>query len=101
MQSPDLKRNLITYDQKIPWTGNWLNALKYDLKSLHFSEKLPNGTKPKTTPEPCPIGLYACRDRTACVQFTNVCDFEKNCNDNSDEDVCGMLIFKKIYISFM
>ncbi|XP_036360425.1 MAM and LDL-receptor class A domain-containing protein 1-like isoform X2 [Octopus sinensis] len=53
------------------------------------NEKLPNGTEPKTTPNPCPIGLYACRDRTGCIQYTNVCDFEKNCNDNSDEDVCG------------
>uniref|UniRef100_A0A0L8FMM2 MAM domain-containing protein n=1 Tax=Octopus bimaculoides TaxID=37653 RepID=A0A0L8FMM2_OCTBM len=53
------------------------------------NEKLPNGTEPKTTPRPCPIGLYSCRDGTGCIQYTNVCDFEKNCNDKSDEDVCG------------
>ncbi|GAB1608585.1 hypothetical protein Ahia01_001142700 [Argonauta hians] len=58
-------------------------------------KKLPNGTKPTQPSKMCPIGLYQCRDKSGCIQYGNLCDFQINCRDKSDEDVCGDCNFEE------
>ncbi|XP_025084894.1 MAM and LDL-receptor class A domain-containing protein 2-like isoform X1 [Pomacea canaliculata] len=58
------------------------------------SDPLPTGFSPlPTQPVPCSANQFAC-DGNHCIPQTQVCDFQQQCNDGSDELMCGDCTFE-------
>ncbi|KAH9361357.1 hypothetical protein HPB48_019773 [Haemaphysalis longicornis] len=56
-----------------------------------YNDALPN---PPPPPMPqCKPAQYACRDG-GCIPYQQVCDFEPDCLDGSDEEMCGPCSFE-------
>ena len=56
--------------------------------ALVLPETLPSGTAVATTANPCGAGYFLCK-LGGCVAQSQVCDFNQDCNDGSDEASCG------------
>lgn len=58
-------------------------------------------TPPMTTPQPSVCGTnFECKYQTQCVDVSKVCDFEFDCTDKSDEEMCGTCDFEKSECGF-
>lgn len=69
---------------------------------LDDAATLPTGaTDPATTTRPSACGTnFQCKSQTQCVDASKVCDFEYDCDDNSDEEMCGTCDFEKSMCGF-
>ena len=67
---------------------------------LSNNPSLPVGTTvlPPTTLEPCPNPLDFKCDDGQCIPEEHVCDFETQCNDETDERYCGKCQMSKVNI---
>uniref|UniRef100_A0A3Q3AQH4 Uncharacterized protein n=1 Tax=Kryptolebias marmoratus TaxID=37003 RepID=A0A3Q3AQH4_KRYMA len=63
------------------------------LPRVHLKVKLESSVAPapesQTKVLKCRFGSRLCKDRTACVPLSHICDGERDCQDGSDEEGCG------------
>ena len=58
-------------------------------------------TTPTTTTKPSVCGTnFECKYQSQCVDASKVCDFEFDCADKSDEEMCGTCDFEKSECGF-